>query len=74
VCSSDLTIADIIDRLGGGTEAARRLRMQRTTILQWRARGLLPAKHIWSVAEALGVPAETLRHLTEQPQPRQEAA
>lgn len=76
-----MTVADIIERLGGATAAAVRLGRKRTAILQWRARGKLPPKHLWAVADALGVPADTLRHLTEppaapQPRPalRQEAA
>ena len=69
-----MTVAKIIKRLGGATEAARRLGLQRTALQQWQARERIPARHIWAVADALGVPAETLRHLTEQPQPRQEAA
>ena len=78
-----MTVADIIKRLGGSTEAAQRLGLKRTAIQQWVARDAIPARHAWGVADALGVPVDTLRHLTtasparpdlSAPQPRQEAA
>lgn len=59
-----MTVADIIKRLGGSSEAARRLGLKRTALQQWVARGGIPARHVWLVADALGVPADTLRHLT----------
>lgn len=69
-----MKVADIIDRLGGGVEAAGKLGLNRTAVLQWRARGRLPARHVPAVANALGVPSEAVWPATRAPQPQQEAA
>lgn len=64
-----MTVADIIERLGGATAAAQALQLNRTTVLQWRTRGQLPTRHVPAVAKALGVPAETVwPALAAQPQ------
>jgi DNA-binding transcriptional regulator YdaS (Cro superfamily) len=68
-----MTVADIIERLGGATAAAQALRLNRTAVLQWRARGQVPPRHVPAVAKALGVPAEAVWPDL-APQPRQEAA
>jgi len=69
-----MTVAHIIADLGGASAAALRLGVKRTTLLQWRARGQVPAKHVWRVAQALGVPPESIRPDLAAPQPQQEAA
>lgn len=70
-----MTVADIIARLGGASEAALHLGVKRTTLLQWRARGQVPARHVWRVAGVLRVPPETIRpDLATAPHPRLEAA
>ena len=55
-----MDIEAIISSLGGGTVAAQRLGMKRTTILMWRKRGRVPPQHVPLVARALGVAPETI--------------
>lgn len=71
-----MTVADIIARLGGASEAAERLGLKRTAILQWRARGQVPPRHVPAVAQALGVAAQEVWPALAAPAPTpvQEAA
>jgi len=69
-----MNVVDIIERLGGTTEAAAKLRLKRQAVGMWRRRGAIPPCHVPAVARALGVPAETIWPELAAPQPQQEAA
>lgn len=69
-----MMVTDIIEKLGGASAAAVRLGQKRTTILQWRARGRVPPKHVPAVAKALGVAPEIIWPALAARQPQQEAA
>jgi len=69
-----MMVTDVIERLGGASAAAVQLGLKRTCILQWRARGRVPTRHVPTVAKALGVPAETIWPELAAPHPKQEAA
>ena len=68
-----MQIADIIDKLGGASQAAATLGLKRTTIQMWKSRGYVPPQHVPAVAQALGVPPETVWPAL-APHPQQEAA
>ncbi|MFN0183067.1 MAG: carph-isopro domain-containing protein [Aquabacterium sp.] len=70
-----MNATEVIDRLGGATNAARKLRLGRQAVQMWKTRGVIPSRHVPQVAQALGVPAETVwPALSATPQPQQEAA
>lgn len=69
-----MTAAEIIERLGGPTEAAAKLGKKRSTVAMWKLSGRVPPRHVPAVAKALGVPAETIWPELAAPQPQQEAA
>ena len=56
------TIARIIESLGGATKAAKTLHLASpSVILNWRARGSIPAQYVLSVANATGIEPHILR-------------
>jgi hypothetical protein len=62
----DITVACILDRLGGPPEAARKLSAARTTVLGWRKANAIPAARLLDVHDLTGLPIEELRVLVAQ--------
>ena len=52
-----MDVVEIIERLGGTTAAAKRLREKRSTVSMWLVTKRVPLQHVPKVALALDVPA-----------------
>jgi len=55
-------IAQIIESLGGATKAAETLNLASpSVILNWRARGSIPARYVLAVSHATGIEPHVIR-------------
>jgi carbamoyl-phosphate synthase small subunit len=55
-----LSIADLIDRLGGADAAAELTGVSTEAVRKWRAAGAIPAKHFQAVMAATGLPLDAM--------------
>jgi hypothetical protein len=60
-------IESLIDRAGGVRELGQMLGVARTTVLTWRAHGLIPGSRIGQISRALKIPVGDLLPLIMQP-------
>ena len=54
----EVTIPELIDRLGGATSLAKRLNVSRGAVAMWKVRGEVPAEcriQLWRIAVQAGV-------------------
>lgn len=72
---SDIVAMDVqklIDKAGGEPQFQALCKVARTTVLDWKRTGLLPANRIAQISAALDVPLEEVIKLA--PPPRQRAS
>jgi len=56
------SVAEIIERLGGPTKAAIKLKVSGpSVVLNWRLRNSIPAEHVLPIAGELNIPPEAIR-------------
>lgn len=56
------TIAEIIDKLGGATIAAKQLNLASpSVVLNWRLRNSIPAQYVIAIEKITGIARESIR-------------
>lgn len=63
---ASMNMQALIEKAGGVVDLATLSGVARTTVLDWKRTGLLPANRISRISDALSVPIEDLVKLTSQ--------
>jgi DNA-binding transcriptional regulator YdaS (Cro superfamily) len=58
---TEISIPDIIAKLGGQSAAATKVGAKRSAVSMWVKRGAIPARYCQAVSAASGVPLHALR-------------
>jgi len=62
-----MDVQTIIDAAGGEPQLGTKLRVARTTILDWKRSGTIPANRVAQISEELGLPLEEVVKLAPKP-------
>ncbi len=68
-----MRVETIIERGGGASKLAQRLGVSRPTVLGWRAAGAIPGHRVAQISKALGIRADDLLPLVQEPRQREPA-
>lgn len=71
---SAIDVEALIEKAGGLPRLMTILGVARTTVLDWKRTGFIPANRVGQISDALGVPLKDVQKLAPKPKPKRRPA